>query len=129
MRCTKSSVSILGWDAIYDITWRGVDDKPIVAAKPIRPGSITARPAEFLPNGSQEIPQPVGSIVRSASVAVPLSSQSPEYTYLLRIDANLESSNRCDVQMRSVVERRRGGRKVDEKVLYAGSQPVHCGGE
>jgi hypothetical protein len=117
MMCSESVVKVLGWDAIYSASWTGADSRPSIATKSIEPGKFD----------NSEIPRLIDNFIRSPSRLVWLSASSTEYSFLLRIEALPDRNNKCQVQVRSYIERRRGVQVIDEKVLYTGVQPTECG--
>jgi hypothetical protein len=117
MMCSESTVKVLAWDAIYTASWTSTDSRPSITAKSIQPGKFS----------DSEIPQLIDNFISRRSRLIWLSTLSTEYSFLLWIESVPDQNVKCQFQVRSWIERRRGQKVIDAKVLYTGAQPAECG--
>lgn len=117
MNCTDFGVTILAWNALYDVKWRGRRGRPSVTARAIQPGTPDAT-GMF---------QRTESLVLGPSRRTPLKSSGIEYSFVLVTEMSSLADLPCEMHVRSVIQRIRGESVIDEHILYSGTKGAECG--
>jgi len=117
LRCAAAVVSITGWEAIYDVSWRDADSALALVQRAKSPG----------PPEETKFPDSLGSLVFGPPQEVALPSRDPTYSYVLRVQRTPDPADRCSVFVRSAIAQRVGGAVVREHELLSGRMPAECG--